>query len=116
LKGGSIGNKRKKRAGSGFLGDFVQNIPQRVQIVKLLEFIIDDDQQPRTFSLLKGIYLMPASGDVWKSAFESQLSEQRMFDNVANVVANFFIRIVGWMFLEMLIYQGKHAIPTNDDP
>jgi hypothetical protein len=58
---------------------------------------------------------MPSSGDVWKNAFESQLSEQRMFDNVANVVSNFFIRVVGWTFLELLLYQGRNSIPTGEE-
>jgi hypothetical protein len=55
--------------------------------------------------LLNGIYLERASGEVWKKAFESQFSEQRLFDNVAAVVANLFIRVTGWMVLEMVLYQ-----------
>ena len=52
---------------------------------------------------------------VWKKAFESQFAEQRLFDNIAAVVANLFIRVTGWMALEMILYRGEHIFGVADE-
>ena len=38
-----------------------------------------------------------------------------MFDNVAAVVANLFIRVVGWMTLELVLYRGQHIFGSTDE-
>ena len=49
----------------------------------------------------------PAGSNVWRNAFESQLTEQKMFDNVAFEVAKFFTRIVGWLSMDVALYDGN---------
>jgi hypothetical protein len=52
---------------------------------------------------------------VWKKAFESQFSEQRLFDNIAAVVANLFIRVTGWLILEVLLYRGDNIFSFSSE-
>ena len=68
----------------------------------------------RSFSLLKGVYLESGTGDVWRKAFESQFSEQQLFNNVAAVVGNLIIRVTGWMLLEVVLYGGEHILRSSD--
>lgn len=49
----------------------------------------------------------PKRSNVWRNAFESQLTEQKMFDNVAFEVAKFFTRIIGWLSMDVSLYQGN---------
>ena len=57
-----------------------------------------------------GFNLTPAAkgANVWRKAFESQLTEQKMFDNVAFEVAKFFTRIAGWLSMDVALYTGAN--------
>jgi hypothetical protein len=58
---------------------------------------------------LFGLNLSPVSSgtNVWRAAFENQLSEQRMFENVASEFAKLFTRTVGWLAMDVALYQGN---------
>ena len=43
----------------------------------------------------KFMALVPGSGKEWKKAFEFQLAEQTIFNNVVNVLFSLVIRIIG---------------------
>jgi hypothetical protein len=66
---------------------------KRIRVEKI--FYLNYSGFDRTISLLDGINLSPGSGSVWKKAFEMQLAEQTLFNNMANSFANFIIRIIG---------------------
>jgi hypothetical protein len=63
---------------------------------------------------LNGINLTPGSGPVWKKAFENQLSEQVIFNNAANVFSSLFIRIMGWLVLDMVLYQSGNLFGSSE--
>jgi hypothetical protein len=56
---------------------------------------------------LFGLNLSPVSSgrNVWRAAFENQLSEQRIFENVASELAKLFTRTVGWLAMDVALYQ-----------
>ena len=60
------------------------------------------------------IELTPAtSGNVWKSAWEKNLGQQNLLNNVVKEILNAFSRILGWVALDLAFYGTSNLIPTE---
>ena len=48
-----------------------------------------------------------ASGETWRKTFVSQFDELELFKGVATEFANLIVRLVGWIAMELILYQGN---------
>lgn len=51
--------------------------------------------------------------NVWELAWERNLREQGLINNIVKELLNAFTRIVGWTTLELLLYGGSGLVPSS---
>ena len=55
-----------------------------------------------------GFRFKPASGPVWRAAFEGQISEQAIFDQIAANFYNIVRSVVSWLAIEIVVHRGEN--------
>ena len=73
----------------------------RSRLVLLKKYIFSDVRS------ILGVELKPASGTVWRDAIEDNLKESKLFSSAAGDIIKAFLRVYGWMSLDVLLYQGN---------
>ena len=77
-------------------------------LLNIINYFLFLSEVPRTLSLLQGFRFKPATGPAWKAAFEGQISEQFIFDNIVGNLVSIVRSIFAWLAIELIVHRGQN--------